>query len=360
MSAPAEPILAVNRLISASGQPITLNSTLVFTTPDLLAAFIEYLDIPGVAAATGIEKAAYNEVATHTRTKPITILDILLGEHAGSPTPLEVEVTAPVDGDVLIVNISMSESAVDPIELWLHTGGTAFTFFVGSLEPGETAQATFYGKNSLWYQSAFASRGTPVAALTLSGGVGSDPMLEPFGASLIFDTFTTATFNGSTALAMKTGLVLENVDNTSDSAKEAAAVTLFNKTLGAGTVYITTGLPVVLQIAASDTTTDITSGAGKVTFRMPFGMTVTAVRASVSTAPTGSTIIVDINEAGSTILSTKLSIDASEKTSITAASAAVISDAALASDAEMTIDFDQVGSSTPGKGVVVTLIGLRT
>jgi hypothetical protein len=115
-----------------------------------------------------------------------------------------------------------------------------------------------------------------------------------------------------------------------------------------------------LIIACSDETTAITTGTAKVTFRMPYAFTLTAVRASVTTAPTGSTIIIDINEAGSTILSTKLSIDASEKTSTTAASAAVISDTSLADDAEITIDFDQVGSTIAGAGVKVTLIGHRT
>lgn len=113
-------------------------------------------------------------------------------------------------------------------------------------------------------------------------------------------------------------------------------------------------------IAASDETTAITTGNGKVTFRMPYAFTLTAVRASCNTAPTGSTIIIDINESGTTILSTKLSIDASEKTSTTAASAAVISDTSLADDAEITIDFDQVGSSVAGTGVKVYLIGRRT
>lgn len=110
-------------------------------------------------------------------------------------------------------------------------------------------------------------------------------------------------------------------------------------------------------IAAGDETTAITAGNGKVTFRMPYAFTLTAIKASVTTAPTGSTIIIDVNEAGVTILSTKLSIDATEKTSATAASAAVISDANLAADAEMTIDFDQVGATIAGAGVKVTLIG---
>jgi hypothetical protein len=114
---------------------------------------------------------------------------------------------------------------------------------------------------------------------------------------------------------------------------------------------------VALVVASSDETTALTAGTAKLTFRMPYAMTLSAVRASVNTAPTGSTLIVDINEGGTTILSTKLSIDASAKTSVGAASAAVISDAALADNAEITIDLDQVGSTIAGAGLKVTLIG---
>ncbi len=115
-----------------------------------------------------------------------------------------------------------------------------------------------------------------------------------------------------------------------------------------------------LIIACSDETTAITTGTAKVTFRMPYPFTVTAVRASVTTAPTGATILIDINEAGASILSTKLMIDATEKTSTTAATPYVLSDTSLADDAEITIDFDQVGSTIAGAGVKVYLIGMRT
>jgi len=112
-------------------------------------------------------------------------------------------------------------------------------------------------------------------------------------------------------------------------------------------------------LAASDETTDLSTGTAKVTFRMPYAFTVTEVRASVNTAPVGSTIIVDINEGGTSILSTKLSIDASEKTSTTAATPPVISDSALADDAEITVDIDQIGSSTAGKGLKISIIGVQ-
>ena len=113
-------------------------------------------------------------------------------------------------------------------------------------------------------------------------------------------------------------------------------------------------------LAASDETTALTTGTAKVTFRMPYAFTVSAVRASLSTAQTsGSIFTVDINDGGTTILSTKLTIDNTEKTSTTAATAPVISDTALADDAEITIDIDQVGDGT-AKGLKVVLIGTRT
>lgn len=114
-----------------------------------------------------------------------------------------------------------------------------------------------------------------------------------------------------------------------------------------------------LQYAVSDETSDLTTGTAKITFRMPYAFTLSAVRASVATAPTGAALTVDINEGGTTILSTKLTIDAGEKTSTTAATAAVISDTALADDAEMTIDIDTVGSTIAGAGLKVTLIGTQ-
>ena len=120
-----------------------------------------------------------------------------------------------------------------------------------------------------------------------------------------------------------------------------------------------TGLPEVIQLAASDETTALTANTGKVTFRMPYAMTVTAVRASLSTAQTsGNILTVDINEGGNSILSTKLTIDNTEKTSVTAATQPVISDTALADDAEMTIDIDQIGDGT-AKGLKITIIGTR-
>lgn len=112
-----------------------------------------------------------------------------------------------------------------------------------------------------------------------------------------------------------------------------------------------------VTLAVGDETTALTAGTGKLTFRMPFAFTLTAVRASLSTAQTsGSIFTVDINEAGVSILSTKITIDNTEKTSTSAAAMPVLSDTSLADVAEITVDIDQVGDGT-AKGLKVYLIG---
>ena len=116
-----------------------------------------------------------------------------------------------------------------------------------------------------------------------------------------------------------------------------------------------------LIIAASDETTALTTGTAKATFRMPYAFTLTGIRASVTTAPTGSAITVDVNDGGTTIMSTnKITIDATEKSSEDASTAPALTDTALADDAEITIDIDAVGSTVAGAGLKVALIGYKT
>lgn len=114
--------------------------------------------------------------------------------------------------------------------------------------------------------------------------------------------------------------------------------------------------PGQIGAACSDETTALTTGTNKVRFRMPYAMTLTAVRASLTTAQTGGSIItIDINENGTTVLSTKITIDDNETTSTTAATPPVISDSALGDDAIITVDIDQVGTSPAG--LKIWLIG---
>ena len=195
---------------------------------------------------------------------------------------------------------------------------------------------------------------TSVAALTL-GTSGTD-----LSSSVATGTTTPViTLNVPTASAANRG-ALSAADFNTFTAKQDALVSGTNiKTINSTSIlgsgnYAT---PFELVVAASDETTALTTGTAKITFRMPRAITLTSVRASLTTAQaSGSILTIDINESGTSILSTKLTIDNTELTSTTAATAPVISDVNLADDSQITIDIDQIGNGT-AKGLKVMLIG---
>jgi hypothetical protein len=235
----------------------------------------------------------------------------------------------------------------------------ADTFSVYSLTAGGRALGGAAGTaNTFPYFSA----SNTVSLATLSAG--GRTLANTTAAT---DTIPYYTSSSTASTTSFTSTARSLLDDTSVSAMRTTlgmgTAAVANIGTGNGEIPVYGSIPVEIGVACSDETTAITSGTGKVTFRMPHAMTLTGVRASVTTAPTGAAIVIDINEdtggGATTVLSTKLSIDATEKTSTTAATAAVISDSALADDSEITIDFDQVGSTIAGTGVKIWLIGTR-
>lgn len=112
-------------------------------------------------------------------------------------------------------------------------------------------------------------------------------------------------------------------------------------------------------IPCSDETTALTTGTAKATFRMPYGFVLSDIRASLSTAQaSGNIFTVDVNANGTSVLTTKLTVDNGEKTSVTAATPKVVSAYGIIDDAEVTVDIDQIGDST-AKGLKVNLVGYR-
>lgn len=196
--------------------------------------------------------------------------------------------------------------------------------------------------------------GVPVDAIT---GVGTVNEIAYFTAGQVIASLPVATYPSLTELSYVKGVTSDI--QTQINGKQATLVSGTNiKTVEGSTLLGSTPIVVSreIQLACSDETTALTTGAAKVTFRAPRAMVITGVRASLTTAQTsGSIFTVDINESGTSILSTKLTIDNTEKTSTTAATPPVISDSAIADDAEITIDIDQVGDGT-AKGLKVTIL----
>lgn len=93
---------------------------------------------------------------------------------------------------------------------------------------------------------------------------------------------------------------------------------------------------------------------GRARIRLPFAATIVSVAASIDTAPTGSAVIVDVNKNGTTIFTTQ-----ANRPQVAAganASADAVPDVtALAVGDYLTVDIDQVGSTTPGANLTVVV-----
>jgi len=122
--------------------------------------------------------------------------------------------------------------------------------------------------------------------------------------------------------------------------------------------YTNPTMSFIVSLTAEDG--DLTVADNLAQLRMPFAFTLTEVRAFVNTAPTGAALTFDITEGGSTVLSTLITIDVSEKTSEDAATPPVISDTTLADDSIIGFNCDVIGSSVAGAGGKIMLIGYQT
>ena len=111
-----------------------------------------------------------------------------------------------------------------------------------------------------------------------------------------------------------------------------------------------------LSVAISDETTQITTGAGKLTIYAPYDFTITEVIASLSTS--GSTTSeFDVNLNGSSIFSTRPTVDANENTTGTAATPSVLSTTTVTKYDRLSYDIDVAG--TGARGAKIYIVGTR-
>lgn len=236
---------------------------------------------------------------------------------------------SPSDGDTYIIQSTHTGaqwSTFTPKDLAIYKSGTWKAF-----APVEGVRVSVSGVSYIYTSGAW----------TAAGGGGGGSMTNPMTAVADLVVGGTVTAGVAAPARLAKGSALQGL-----------------RVNAAGTALEWATRTVAIPIACSDETTALAVGNSKVTFRMPYAMTLTAVRASLTTAQaSGSIFTVDINEGGVSILSTRITIDNTEKTSTSAVTAPVIADASLADDAEITIDIDQIGDGT-AKGLKVYLIGV--
>lgn len=187
--------------------------------------------------------------------------------------------------------------------------------------------------------------------------------------TLIFDSTPTITHDPATLICLTGANIVAAAGDTARVVSEGAGawrMLSYSRKSGAPLVAggvssvngasgaVTLALPCDIIVALGDETTAITTGTALVTIRAPRAMTLSAVKASLSTASSSGLPQFDVKKNGTTIFSTKPTIDVSEKTTATAATASVLSTTAIAADDELT--FDIVTAGTGAKGAKITLV----
>lgn len=124
-----------------------------------------------------------------------------------------------------------------------------------------------------------------------------------------------------------------------------------------------------IAIVCSDRATTIVVATDVGSYVLPWALTLTDIQAQLLVAHTSGTFTVDANVAGSTILSTKLTIDANELSSITAATPYAFAPftattirskvVQIPKGSKLSVDVDDDGSGGTPKGLIVTFIGWR-
>lgn len=110
------------------------------------------------------------------------------------------------------------------------------------------------------------------------------------------------------------------------------------------------GHPVVFSRAG-----DLTADAGDGRYPVPQDGTIVSVRAAVGTAPTGSSLIVDVNKNGTTVFTTQANRP-SIAVSGSSSSAAVPDVTSVAAGDLLSVDVDQVGSTIAGADLSVVVL----
>lgn len=142
------------------------------------------------------------------------------------------------------------------------------------------------------------------------------------------------------------------VNGPTSMGKEGSVVVIMRT--AANTYRVLGGDPgVAIALACGAHGTDLVAGTDVMSYEFDTNESIKLWTVSVDVAPTGAALQIDINKNGTSIFSTVLSIDATETSSLTAATAAVITTEDWAAGDILTVDIDQIGSTLAGQMPII-------
>lgn len=229
--------------------------------------------------------------------------------------------------DALLVTVFQNAETVDEAltALGATTVGKAVLQAVAAADARTALGATSTGSSVFTAATAAAARGA-------------------LGSTAVGD----ALFIAATAAAARSAIGATTVG--------AAVLTAANEAAGRAALGI--AYPNDFIVACSDETTNISVANGVYTFRVNRATTLSSVKASLNVASSSGNVTVDVLKNGVSILSTTITIEQNETTSLDATTQPVLSTTALAADDIISINI--TGAGTGAKGLKVTLLGTLT
>jgi hypothetical protein len=367
------PLMTLVRAVTAGGPRVEPTDTDAET--DVLGVVVGYFDEEGLLIEADSPDGSTVAVLTDGLCNVLTAADVLRGEYA-------------------FASVTAGQAYSDPT---LAAG--AFGQFTAGGGAGLYAQVRL----SLGGGGSGATIGTPAVTLSTTNAAGSGPDVLAVDATIaVFDatvpvtqafgdsaatgsagkaarrdhkhgmpaapaggtpalTLSTTNAAGAAATFVKTDATIVAFDATvptTSAPGDAAATGSAAVAARRDHLHGREAAAVYIGAACSNETSPVTTGS-KVTLRAPAAFTVTAVRASLKTAQaSGSIFTVDILKNGSSILSTLITIDNTEKTSTTAVTPPVISASAVADDDELSVSVTQIGDGT-AIGLKAEIIGTK-
>lgn len=236
-------------------------------------------------------------------------------------------------------------SIADALAAYVPIAGTTMTGPLNLNEGASVAAASTINLNT-----------TTGTWLHISGATGIDTMTLTAGwRLLVFDSTPTLTHSANLILPGSADITVVAGDCALVVGEGGGITRMVAYWCGDGKPLVE---PAEIIVPVGDESTAITTGTAKRTFRMPFAMTLNAIpRGSLTTASSSGIVDIDIKASGVSIFSTRLTIDANESTSTSAATPAVLSDTSLADDEQITIDI--VDDGTNAAGLKTLIRGLR-